>query len=149
MNFVMWVKAFFEQQVMNLHAKSIIRKLWAKPSVLQQDNNSSICLEANGKRSSTKRTWHINIRYFYVTNKIKSGDVVIVYHPTGKLVRDYLTKPLNGTPFKNHRTTIMGVDNKSNTTEWNMKMLKSNIKNIWRIKDSLHPNQASRWWNRM
>ena len=67
-------------------------------------------MEANGKRSSTKKTRHINIRYLYVTGKINSGDVVILYHPTGKMVGDYLTKPLNRTPFKNHRNTIMGID---------------------------------------
>ena len=37
--------------------------------------------------------------------------MVIVYHPIQKLVEDYLTKPLNGTPFKNHRNTIMGINN--------------------------------------
>ena len=26
------------------------------------------------------------------------------------MVGDLFTKPLNGTPFKNHRNTIMGVD---------------------------------------
>ena len=36
-----------------------------------------------------------------------------MYHPTGKLVGDYLTKPINGTPFKNHRNTIMGADRKA------------------------------------
>ena len=77
--------------------------------MLQQDNTSSIWLEVNGKRSSTKRTRHLNIRYFYVTDKVRSGDVVIVYHPTQKLVGDFPTKPLNGTPFKNHRNTIMGI----------------------------------------
>ena len=51
--------------------------------------------------------------YFYVTDKTKSGDVVIIYHPTGKMVGDYLTNPLNGTPFKNHHNTIMGVDGKT------------------------------------
>ena len=56
MNFVMWVKLFIEQQVVNLPVKLIIKKLGSKPSVLQQDNTSSIRLEANGKRSSTKRT---------------------------------------------------------------------------------------------
>ena len=61
-------------------------------------------------RSSTKRTRHLNIRYFYVTDKVRFGDVVIVYHSTKKLVGDFLTKPLNGTPFKNHRNTIMGVN---------------------------------------
>ena len=91
MNFVMWVKSFIKQQVTNSPAKSIIKKLGAQSSVLQQDNTSSICLEANGKKSSTKRTRHINIRYFYVTDKTKSEDVVIVYHPTDRMVGDFLT----------------------------------------------------------
>ena len=69
----------------------------------------------NGKRSSTKQTGHFNIRYFYVTDKVKSGDVVIVYHPTKEMVSDYLTKPLNGTPFKSHCNTIMGLTKESNT----------------------------------
>ena len=116
MNFVMWVKLFVEQQVLNLPINSIIKKLGSQPSVLQQDNTSSIKLEANGKRSSKKRTRHINIRYFYITDKIKSGDVVVVYHPTGKMVGDFLTKPLNGSPFKNHRNAIMGLD--ENTIEY-------------------------------
>ena len=34
----------------------------------------------------------------------------MVYHPTGKKVGDFLTKPLNGSPFKNHRNVIMGLD---------------------------------------
>ena len=80
----------------------IIKKLGAKPSVIQQDNLSSIWLDTNGKISSTKRTRHINIRYFYITDKVRSGDMVIVYHLTGTLVEDFLTKPLNGTLFKSH-----------------------------------------------
>ena len=51
MNFVMWVKLFIEQQVLNLPIESVIKKLGAQPSVLQQDSTSSIRLEANGKRS--------------------------------------------------------------------------------------------------
>ena len=39
-----------------------------------------------------------------------------MYHPTGKVVGDSLTKPLNETPFKNHRNTIMGMDD--NTIEY-------------------------------
>ena len=52
MNFVMWVKLFIEQQVQNLPHDSIIKKLGGKPSVLQQDNTSSIWLEVNRKRSA-------------------------------------------------------------------------------------------------
>ena len=113
MNFVIWVRLFIKQQLVNLPVESDIKKMGAKSSVLQQDNISSIRLETNVKRSSTKRTRHINMRYFYITDKIRSGDVVNVYHPTGELVGDYLNKSLNGTPFKNHRNTIMGVDDES------------------------------------
>ena len=60
----------------------------------------------NGKRSSTKLT--------RVTDKVKSGYVVIVYHPTKEMVSDYLIIPLNGTPFKSHRNTIMGLTKESN-----------------------------------
>ena len=66
MNFVMGVNLYIEQQVGNLPMKSIIKKLGSQPSVLQQDNASSIKLEANGKRCSMKKTQHINIRYFYI-----------------------------------------------------------------------------------
>jgi hypothetical protein len=78
-------------------------------SVILQDNTSTIQLEKNGKQSSTKRTRHINIRYFYVTSKVKNGDVWIVYCPTKEMVSDYLTKPLQGSLFRTHRNSIMGV----------------------------------------
>jgi hypothetical protein len=41
-----------------------------KDNVLFQDNKSSILLENNGKASSRKRTKHINIRYFFITNRV-------------------------------------------------------------------------------
>jgi hypothetical protein len=37
-----------------------------KDSVIYQDNQSSILLEKHGRASSSKHTWHINIRYFFV-----------------------------------------------------------------------------------
>jgi hypothetical protein len=36
-------------------------------NVVYQDNRSAILLERNGKTSSSKRTKHINIRYFFIT----------------------------------------------------------------------------------
>ena len=35
---------------------------------------------------------------------------MVVYHPIQKLVGDFLTKPLNGSPFKKHRNAIMELD---------------------------------------
>ena len=42
-------------------------------SVLHQDNEAAMRLELNGKRSSGKRTRHLNIRYFYITDQIDQG----------------------------------------------------------------------------
>ena len=38
---------------------------------------------------------------------------MVVYHPTQKMVGDFLTKALNGSPFKKHRNAIMGLDEES------------------------------------
>ena len=39
-------------------------------NLLLQDNRSSMLLERNGKASSSKRTRHINIRYFFITDRV-------------------------------------------------------------------------------
>eukprot|EP00536_Pseudo-nitzschia_multiseries_P002311 jgi/Psemu1/5275/gm1.5275_g len=57
-------------------------------SILYQDNTSSIKLETNGRSSSTKQTCHINIRYFMVTDRVKSGEIAIEYCPIGHMLAD-------------------------------------------------------------
>ena len=39
-------------------------------NLLLQDNKSSILLEQNGRASSGKHTRHINIRYFFITDRV-------------------------------------------------------------------------------
>ena len=70
---------------------------------------SSILLEKNGKASSSKRTKHINIRYFFITNHVAKGEVSIVWCPTGDMVAEYMTKPLQGAMLRRFRDQIMGV----------------------------------------
>jgi hypothetical protein len=67
-----------------------------KDIFLFQDNKSSILLEKNGKASSSKRTKHINIRYFFITNIVSKEEVLVVWCPTGDMIGDYATKPLQG-----------------------------------------------------
>ena len=66
-------------------------------------------MEKNGKASCTKRTKHIEIRYFYITDKVKSGEINIEHCPTKEMVRDYFTKPLAGSLFKKFRNIIPGI----------------------------------------
>jgi hypothetical protein len=54
-----------------------------KDNVLFQDKNCSILLEKNGKASSSKRTRHINIRYFFITDRVSKEEVPVVWCPTG------------------------------------------------------------------
>jgi hypothetical protein len=79
-------------------------------NVLFQDNKSAILLEKNGKASSSKRTKHINIRYFFITDdRVKKGDVSLVWCPTGHMIGDFMSKPLQGALFRKFRDQIMGV----------------------------------------
>jgi hypothetical protein len=71
---------------------------------LLQDNKSAILLERNGKASSSKRTKHIAIRYFFITDRVAKGDLTIAWCPTKDM-----TKPLQGASFRKFRDFIMGV----------------------------------------
>jgi hypothetical protein len=81
----------------------------AKDNVLFQDNKSSIILKKNGKASSSKRTKHINIRYFFITDRVTKEEVLVAWCPTGDVTGDYATKPLQGALFRKFRDQIMGV----------------------------------------
>jgi hypothetical protein len=112
LNFVEWIQLFVGEQTKSIDEESVLKKIGCDV-VIEQDNTSTIQLENNSKASSTKRTRHINIRYFYVTSKIKSGSIRIIYHPTKQMVSNYLTKPLQGSLFRTHRNSIMGHDEDS------------------------------------
>ncbi len=64
-------------------------------------------LERNGKASSGKRTRHINIRYFFITDQVNMKEVSIEWCPTKDMVADFMTKPLQGSHFKRLRDIIM------------------------------------------
>ena len=70
---------------------------------------SSMRLEKNGKASSTKRTRHIDIRYYFITDRVKAGKVDIQYCPTEDMMADFFTKPLQGSLFKKHGNNILGL----------------------------------------
>jgi hypothetical protein len=79
-------------------------------NILYQDNKSSILLEKNGKASSSKRTRHISIRYFFVTDRIAKGELTVEWCPTADMIADFMTKPLQGATFRKFRDIVMGID---------------------------------------
>ena len=97
MPIVLWVRLFLEAQGYSIDN-----------NVVYQDNQSAILLEKNGKKSSSKRTRHLNIRYFMVTDQVEKGNIQIEYCPTYEMIRDFMTKGLQGIKFSKFRKAIMG-----------------------------------------
>jgi hypothetical protein len=74
-----------------------------KASILNQDNLSAILLEKNGGASSIKRTKHINVRYFFIKDRIASGEITVEHCPATEMLGGHFTKPLQGTMFRKFR----------------------------------------------
>ena len=96
---VLWTKLFMEAQGYQI-----------KKNILYQDNKSTILLEENGKKSSGKRTRHLNIRYFFLTDQVEKNKVKIEYCPTENMIADYMSKPLQGKKFKEFRKQILNME---------------------------------------
>ena len=79
-------------------------------TIIYQDNKSAILLEQNGMASSSKRTKHINIRYFFIKDRIEKNEVKVKYCPTNDMIADYFTKPLQGRKFLEFRKFIMNIN---------------------------------------
>ena len=89
MPIVIWTRNFMTAQGYTIH-----------DNVIYQDNQSAILLEKNGRGSSGQCTHHIDIRYFFITARVKHGEIHIEYCPTGEMVADFFTKPLQGSLFR-------------------------------------------------
>jgi hypothetical protein len=74
-----------------------------------QDNKSSMLLEKNGNASSGKCARHINIQYFFITDRVNMKEVEIEWCPTKEMVADFMTKPLQGSHFRRLPNLIMGM----------------------------------------
>jgi hypothetical protein len=77
------------------------------PVMMQQDNQSTIRMAENGY-STSSRTKHIKIRYFFIKQFLDSGEFEIEYCPTDLMLADILTKPLQGRKFLELRDKLLG-----------------------------------------
>jgi hypothetical protein len=82
-----------------------------------QDNMSAMRMERNGRSSAGHKSRHINIRYFFIKDRIAKGEINLVHcAATGIMVADFLTKPLQGHLFAKFRDIIMGITHFSTLT---------------------------------
>jgi hypothetical protein len=85
MPLVIWMRNFMEGQGYTVN-----------DNIVYQDNMSAMLLEKNGRASSSHCTHHINIWYFFVSHRVKNGELCIEYCPTDEMIGDFFTKPLQG-----------------------------------------------------
>jgi hypothetical protein len=77
------------------------------PATVYEDNMSTIKLAEKG-RSTSERTRHISIRYFFIKQFLDSGEFEIEHCPTDLMLADLLTKPLQGIKFLAMRDKLLG-----------------------------------------
>ena len=51
--------------------------------------------KARSKRTQ-KRSHHLDIRYFFITDQVKRKNVSVQYQPTDDMTGDYMSKPVHG-----------------------------------------------------
>jgi hypothetical protein len=95
---MLWTRYFIEGQGYGVEA-----------SILKQDNLSAILLEKNGRASSSKRTKHINVQYFFIRDRINSGEITVEHCPATEMLEGHFTKPLQGALFRKFRAEIQGI----------------------------------------
>jgi hypothetical protein len=98
MPMILWTQYFLDAQGYGMVENKVF-----------QDNQSAMLLERNGRRSSSRRMRHINIRYFFVTDRIQSKELTVEYCPTEEMLADMFTKPLQGSSFRRFRTAVMNL----------------------------------------
>jgi len=94
---VIWVRNFLLGQGLDIG-----------PAIVFQDNQSTMKLFEKG-RSTSSRTRHIHIRYFFIKDRVESGEVCLRYMPTEDMIADILTKPLQGELFRRLRAKLLNL----------------------------------------
>jgi hypothetical protein len=89
-----------------------------KECILNQDNMSAMLLETNGKQSSSKRTKHIRVCYFFIKDRESNGDITLKHCPTGEMLADHFTNPLQGALFRKFRAEIQGIPVDTTKKSW-------------------------------
>jgi ribonuclease HI len=73
---------------------------------IYQDNQSVLAL-LNSNHTGIKSTKHLQVRYFFIRQHIKSGEVVMIWCKSSDMIADILTKAVTGQLFKDMIAKIL------------------------------------------
>jgi len=78
------------------------------PTEVEQDNESTIYMVEN-KVFDTRRSKHINVRYFWSSQLVDDGEIVLVPTDTTEIFSNVLTKPIVGAVFDRDVRRLRGL----------------------------------------
>jgi hypothetical protein len=82
LGYILWARYSMQEQGFDIEAP-----------LLYQDNMSGMLLKTNGRASSSKRTKHIKVKYFFIKDKVDQGEATIEHCLTGQMWTAINTKP--------------------------------------------------------
>ena len=88
---------------------------------IYQDNKSTMLLAENGKGC------YLDMRYFFVTDKIKKGDVRVSFCPSHDMLGNFFTKPLQGAQLVRMRSKILNLPSDASVTVHRSVLEKSRV----------------------
>ena len=89
---VIWTQYFLKEQGYEI-----------RDNVIYTDNQIFIRLDKNGRRSSSNRKRYINIRYYFITDRITKEEASV------DTIGVYFTKALQGSQFSCFCNIIIGI----------------------------------------
>jgi len=95
---ILWTRYFLKEQGYDV-----------RDNIVYQDNQSAMLMAKNGKGSTSKRTRHINIRFFFITDRINARELSVEHCPTANMTGDFFTKPLQGAQFSRFRAAVLNL----------------------------------------
>jgi len=78
------------------------------PATRVGEDNTSVLTLLEERKFGTARTKHINVRYFFICDRIASGELVMVYVRTKEQLADILSKALMGQQFQVLQSRLHG-----------------------------------------
>lgn len=79
------------------------------PATFVGEDNEAVLKMLRERKFGTARTKHINVRYFFIVDRIANGELEPGHVPTELQIADYMTKPLVGHQFEFLRSMLLGL----------------------------------------
>jgi hypothetical protein len=85
--------------------KNLLQELTNKqllPVTIHEDNQA--CIRLSNDPMHITRVKHVQVKYHFIRDKIKSDEIILKYCPTKEMLADLMTKPLVGAQFEKLRS---------------------------------------------